>query len=184
MEQEIWKDIPWYEWRYQISNLGNVKSLNYHSTWKEWILKPWLSFWYKRVLLCIKWKDKWHSVHRLVAQAFIPNPENKREVNHINGIYIDNNIKNLEWTTPSENVLHRFKVLWHKSSMFGKFWKYNPKSKPINQYDLQWNFIKEWYWNREIERELWINRWWIIKCCKGNKKQCKWFIWKHKDKLA
>ena len=73
-------------------------------------------FGYHRMALSVGNVMKNFMMHRLVAEAFIPNPESKKEVNHKNGIKTDNRIVNLEWTTPSENVRHRFDVLGHKSN--------------------------------------------------------------------
>lgn len=105
MQKEEWKDIPGYENTYQVSNLGRVRSLKYRKTNKTKILK--ISFFrtgYARVNLQKDKQSVSKLVHRLVAEAFIPNPDNKPEVNHINGDKSDNNIKNLEWMTSSENV--------------------------------------------------------------------------------
>ena len=98
----IWKDIVGYEGLYQINNKGEVRSLTTNSNKK-------LSFTskgYYRVILMKNNKGKGYRVHILVAKAFIPNPENKREVNHINGIKTDNRVENLEWCTHYENMKH------------------------------------------------------------------------------
>lgn len=112
---EIWKDIAGYEGYYQVSNYGRVKSLkrwvlsknNKKMPVKEKILKLQNDKdGYKTVELNKNSKGIHFRVHRLVADAFIPNPENKPEVNHINGIKYDNLLENLEWNTDLENRTH------------------------------------------------------------------------------
>jgi hypothetical protein len=109
---EIWKDINGYEGLYQVSNLGNVKSLDRviwnghaHHLHKGRVMKP-KGNRYKDVILCKEGKGKKHYVHRLVALEFIPNTLNKAEVNHKNGIKEDNRLDNLEWSTSKENKKH------------------------------------------------------------------------------
>ena len=118
MKNKIWKDIPDYEGLYQVSNFGEVKSLpkirnvfssNYIA--KERILKPALNdSGYKIVVLTKNKKSKSLRVHRLVALAFIPNLENKPQVNHKDGNKLNNHIDNLEWCTNSENEIHAYKL--------------------------------------------------------------------------
>ena len=103
---EIWKDVNGYEGDYQVSSLGRVKSFKYG---KEKILKPGKgSRGYLTVSLSKNKKGKTIKVHRLVALAFIKNPQGKRTVNHINGVKADNRLSNLEWATDSENIKHAF----------------------------------------------------------------------------
>ena len=115
--REIYKDIIGYENIYQISNLGNVKVLerswrcgnNYNviKHHKEYILKTKItSKGYAAVKLCKDGKRSWPLVHRLIAQAFISNPNNLPDVNHRNGIKKDNSISNLEWITNLDNIKH------------------------------------------------------------------------------
>ena len=103
-QMEIFKDIIGYEGIYQISNLWNVKSLKF---WNGRILKTVLNWaWYLHIMLSNKWDKKTLLIHRLIAQVFILNPENKSQINHINWIKTDNRIENLEWTTHRENSQH------------------------------------------------------------------------------
>lgn len=121
-------------------------------------------------------------VHRLVAEAFIPNPENKPQVNHINGVKTDNNFKNLEWNTASENMQHSHRVLGIKSSNYGKFGKDNHSSKAVVQIkdDI---IIAEFGSMREAERKTGIKASNIGACCKGQYKQIFGYQWKYKSEL-
>lgn len=106
--EEIWKDIEGYEGKYEISNTGRVKSYyGPRGDYRIAYLKPRIGKQgYYFVNLTKNKKIKSKKIHRLIAEAFIPNPFNKAEVNHINGIKTDNNIDNLEWTTSAiRNVM-------------------------------------------------------------------------------
>ena len=116
--EEIWKDIKGYEGYYQVSNLGRVKSLSRKQrNWrcefvtKEKILNPYYdTHGYRVVSLRKNNTNKKISVHRLVGKAFIPNTENKPEINHIDGNKENNVVTNLEWVTYSENLIHAWRT--------------------------------------------------------------------------
>lgn len=103
---EVWKDIKGYYGIYEVSNFGNVKSL--HSRNFGMILNK-INDNYLYVNLFYKKKRLKIGIHRLVAIAFIPNPENKPQVNHIDGDKLNNNVSNLEWSTSKENIIHSYK---------------------------------------------------------------------------
>lgn len=176
MEAEIWKDIKWYEW-YQISNLWNIKCLNYKKTLKEKLLKcVFNKNWYVYISLYKNSLTKTYRVHRLVAKAFIPNPENKPQVNHIDWNKKNNCVENLEWITASENQKHSYIKLFRKRNInfnWSIYWK------KVNQYDLNWNLLKVWSSICKIENELNITKWNISKCCKSKRKTAWWFNWKY-----
>ena len=141
---EIWKDIIGYEGLYQVSNLGNIKRISGSAMClKDRVLiiktKP---NGYCFVCLSKNNSLKYPHIHRLVAIAFIANPENKSQVNHINGIKKDNRLENLEWVTPSENGLHSFRELGRVG--VGLKGLLNKKSKPIVQKTISGEIIKQY----------------------------------------
>lgn len=116
LDGEQWADIEGYEGRYQISTFGRVKSLPWKQRPTPRILCPKLSTGnYLDIVLWKNDKPKPILIHRLVAQAFIPNPDNKPQINHIDGCKINAYVGNLEWATPSENIRHAFDTGLHKA---------------------------------------------------------------------
>lgn len=185
--QEIWKDIYFkdknvvydYRGRYKISNLGRIKSFprqgQSHIRYLKLIndTKNYL-----QVSLSKNNIHKWFKIHRLVAIMFIPNPENKTQVNHIDGNKQNNCVDNLEWCTNGENQIHAIRIGLKQLQIGSK----NPKAKMIDQYDLNNNFIKTWGCMKDIYDELHIHRNYIRLCCIGKQKQTHGYIFKYHNK--
>jgi len=186
MDKEVWVPVYGYENFYAVSNLGNVKSLSRviiyitgkKITIKEKPLKPFsLKNGYCRFPLCTDHKKITALVHRVVATAFIPNPENKRTVNHKNGIKKDNRVENLEWATNSENNRHSYRVLGRKSMFLGKKGEKSLLSKRLIQMTINGDIVAE-YVSRTIAAEkTGISRQAITDCIYGRSKSSGGFVW-------
>jgi hypothetical protein len=187
---EFWKDIPDFEGKYQVSNKGRIKSLKriINCRWgenhncKERILKLETDKdGYK--IANLKGIDKINKkkVHRLVAFAFIPNPDNLPEVNHKKGDKWDNRDSQLEWSTTKDNMKHSFRVLLRKPT---KYWvdkkgKDNPKSKKIEQINMNGQVIKMFYGANEAQRMTGIDHRAIALVAKGKRKEAGGYLWKY-----
>ena len=141
-EVEIWKPVKGYEGRYEVSNLGRVKSLTHERTGNTIILKPSIYRHYYRVSLYdSNHNRKLIGIHRLVAEAFVPNPDNKPHVNHINELKTDNRACNLNWMTVTENNNHGSRTRKASLSMKGRHW-YNNGEIEVNQKDCPEGFSR------------------------------------------
>lgn len=164
---EIWKDVEGYP-NYMVSSMGNVKSLNYRgNTGKEKMLKYDNNKGYNRVLLYKDGKYKKYMVHRLVAQAFIPNPNNYPIINHKNENTIDNRVENLEWCTHQYNTNY--------GSRSKKFAISN--SIPILQFTKEGNFVKKWDSATQVQKELGFDKSGINQNLKRKTKSAYGFVW-------
>lgn len=176
---ENWKDIVGYEGLYRVSSLGRVMTLNYRHTGVERILKQQTDKGgYKCVTLTYGGR-KSYKVHRLVAEAFIPNPENKPQVNHINEDKSDNRVENLNWMTNRENSN------WGtKSVRLGQSLTNNPKrSSSVSQYTLTGAFVSDYPSIHEASRQTGIRVGNIHMTCTGNRRSAGGYIWKFTSKL-
>lgn len=168
---------------YYITDNGIVYSRNDHNNGRIKKLTP--AFGrndYLHVTLIEKGRRFTKKLHRLVAETFIPNPENKPQVNHKNGIRTDNRVENLEWVTSSENNLHSFRILKRKPTCFwkGKFGKENYTAKMVLQLkDKQ--IINKFYGAREAERKTGISAGNIRRVCCGKGKSAGGYQWKYED---
>lgn len=167
MVEEIWKPIKGYEGLYEISNWGRVKSLNYHHTGKPRLLRPKVDkYGYLVVCFCKDGKRKYFFVHRLVAQSFIPNPDNLPQVNHKDENKKNNNADNLEWCTCLYNINYGS----HNER------RAKTQSKPVLQFSLTGEFIREWLSISECGRNGFYTSC-VCRCCNGELKSHKGFKW-------
>ena len=178
---EIWKDIKGYEGIYQISNLGNIKSLDHYirqrnNNYKLYhgkTLKPYMtSTGYYKIDLHNGKKRKIMLIHRLIANAFIPNPDDLPEVNHIDGNKTNNNIDNLEWCTRSDNIKHSYKNKLHIHC---------PKNKPVKQININTGQIINTYKSiNDAARCLDLRHESISACAKGVTNSYGGYKWEYK----
>lgn len=190
---EIWKDIKGYEGLYQVSNMGQVKSLGNGKSNKSKlkVMKQQLNHkGYPMINLCKNGVTKGVSVHRLVAINFIPNPNNLPQVNHIDEIKTNNCVENLEWCTNEYNHNYgtriervRQKQIGNPNmkTSLGKFGKEHPTSKPILQLTLDGEIIKLWFSASDAIRENGYGKSHISSCCTGKKKTAYGYKWEHLD---
>lgn len=170
---------------YYITNTGDVYSrkVTYNPNGRIKKLKPCVvSSGYLGIDLSVNNKKQTKLVHRLVAEAFIPNPENKPQVNHINGNKADNRVENLEWCTRSENQKHKYRVLGAKAPRgnMGKRGKLCSFSKIIQQIK-NGEVVAEFYGSCEAERQTGINHGNITMCCNNKRKTTGGYQWKYKE---
>ena len=199
---EIWKDILGYEGLYQISNLGDVRSLNYNHTGEIKLLKQSTDkYGYKRVGLFKNGKEKKYLIHRLVAMTFIPNPDNLPIINHKDEDKTNNNVNNLEWCTYEYNNNYGTRnervsesMRGENNPLYGKCHREETKKKmsekmkgknlkPILMYDKEGNFIRRFNSIGEANEYFGKNRNCssISNCLNGRKKTTYNYIFKYED---
>ena len=195
LPKQIWKDIEGYEGLYQVSNTGKVRSMNYNKTGKVKRLKPAIdSDGYLRLGLYKDGKQRYYSVHRLVAMTFIPNPNNLPCVNHKDENKTNNCVDNLEWISHLDNMNYgtRNERLsesrkGQNNPMYGKKGKDNPTSKPILMIDKHTTkpiacFDCVGDANEYLGKPRYNST--INKCAKGYSKTSGGYIWKYVNIIA
>lgn len=163
---EVWQDIKGYENLYKISNWGNVMSLKRNKLMTPKKTKHG----YITITLSKKGEIKTFFLHRLIAETFIPNPENKPYIDHINTIRDDNRVENLRWVTPSENnnnplTLKRMLEITNTNEY--KKTQSITKSKGVVQYTLDGKMLAVFYGGREASRKTGISQISISQCCRN-----------------
>lgn len=179
--EEIWKDIEGYEGLYQVSNMGRVKSLtrnrrgrnNAPNPIQGRILKQHIYFGYCYISLCKNRKYKGFRVHRLVAHAFIPNPDNLPQVNHRDENKTNNCIDNLEWCDGEYNINYGTCIAKRARS----------KSKKVLQFKPDGTFVKEWKSIMDVQRNLGFCQSYISECCRGKHAYAYGYLWKYKKEI-
>ena len=175
---EIWKTAVYdgevYD-NYQVSNWGRIMSLNYRNTGKAELMNPGTNTdGYFKVNLRKNGKRKMCYVHRLIAQTFIPNPENKPEVNHIDEDKTNNKVDNLEWKWHKDNINHgTHNERSAKARTNGKL------SKRVLQLSLSGELIREWESTQECGRNGFCQGA-VSECCQGKRKSHKGFRFMYK----
>lgn len=169
---EVWKDIKGYESTYQVSTLGRVRAINRIVTYSNGIRHHYkghiLTYWiphqgkgYKNVRLALNGSTKAFAIHRLVAKAFIPNPNHYPEVNHKDENKLNNCTNNLEWCTASQNINYGTR----NQRVIAKE-RNDKRSKPVIQMDLTGHIVKRWSSLHEAARYGYYRQC-IVNCCIG-----------------
>ena len=176
---EIWKDIVGYEGLYQVSDLGNVRSLN----WKNCGIAHNLCLkkhpcGYSQVVLFKDGAKRAVTVHRLVAEAFIDNPNKYKQINHKDENKRNNAVLNLEWCTASYNV--KYSIALHPSRELGNKTNHSYKYDEIKifQIDSEGSVVRVWCGTPEIKKHKLYNPSNILQCCVGKRKTAYGFKWR------
>lgn len=178
--KEIWKDIKGYEGLYQVSNLGRVKSLGNGGSHKVERIKDLQNDTkgYKITRLSKNGVQKTLKVHRLVGEAFIPNPLNLSQINHKNEDKTDNRVENLEFCTNSYNHDYGTRNDRARNAIINTDY-IKSKIKPVYQYTMDKTLVKIWDSLSEIKRVNNYSIGDISNCCLGKRKMYKGCIWSY-----
>lgn len=170
MMNEIWKDINGYEGLFQVSSNGVIRSLDRYLPMpnggeklvKGRIIKQYIT---SNGYMIVNLGKNRKYVHRLVAEHFIPNPNNLPQIDHINTDKTDNRVCNLRWVTHKENINNPLTI--------------DKKNKPIIQFSKDGELIRKWNSAMDVQRELGLHQGNICQCCKGKYKSAGGYIWRY-----
>ena len=186
--QEIWKDVIGYEGLYEVSSFGNFRKLCDNGSFK--MLKPTSNNWgYYTIGLWKNKKVRQFRISRLVAEAFISNPENKPYVDHIDTDKSNNRVDNLRWVTPSENSNNNLSKLhmlegWNNekrrlNQRLINLGSKHPRARAVCQLDENGNIIRTFVTSVEAAQYVGCKHGNITKCCKGERLRAGGFKWKY-----
>ena len=201
MESEIWKPVIGFEGLYEVSSCGRVKTVPHytkrgnseHASVKERLLKFFLS---EKGYYCIKLRKDGRAihrkVHRLVAEAFIPNPENKPQIDHIDTNKLNNEVLNLRWATPSENKNNALTRELHsriqsqadviEKCMSGReINNRKTRRRAVRQYDNSGNLISEYVSMTEAQKATGIKSSFISSACSHKIHFAGGYRWEYAD---
>lgn len=167
---EQWRDIPGFEGKYQVSDYGNVRSVQ-----NNILLKPQTRrHGYYFVWLYLDGKPKHESIHRLVASAFCTRLPGQNEVNHINEVKTDNRAKNLEWCTHLENS-----NAGTRGKSISRALTNGVRSKPVCQYSLSGEFIEMYPSLAEVNRQHGFGAGNVLRCIQGKYSHAYGYLWRY-----
>jgi hypothetical protein len=177
---EIWKDVPGYEGLYEISNFGNVMSLNYRGHGYRKQLTPKCNnagrLW---VELCKNGERKPWLIHRLVGMVFIPNPNEYPQINHKDENPKNNVVSNLEWCTREYNIQY-YRDRHPERPPFRPSRNYRVRSNiPVIQLTKDGTVVRRWDNSCQVKKTMGWSDWSVAECCRGNRKTAYGFIWKY-----
>ncbi len=194
--KEEWRPVSGYEGYYEVSNIGRVRSItrNVKHTSKKGGISLMPRYGkektltqtvrgYVTVRLSRGGRNKNSYVHRVVAEAFLPNPSKLPQVNHKDGVKPNNHVNNLEWCDASYNSKHKFRVLKVENPCKGRTGKNNPASKPVIQLNEKREFIAEFESSADASRSTGVNHRSILLCANEKYNIAGGFIWKFKKQL-